>query len=841
MRPMPTDPSPEPRSRRGLLLALTGLAGLALGLTSIVPPRGDRAVVAVSRLGRGVRLLDEGLSLSFLPLERRIVLPRVAGAAVVEATVDLPLSGGGVAPVAVTLRLEGSGRLPLDAAEVRRSGWDAAAGAWLAPRLGLGEDATAGLVTASPLWAEIFGDRASSVPDLAPRLAPALAPLRLRAVELNPRSTEETVRAAARQELLRLAPRRGRLVVLGLDALDWSLVDELIARGAMPNLARVMARGSHATLDVPAPLISPVVWTTIATGVPPETHGVLDFLEPDPAGGPPRPISSRARKATALWEMAAAAGRSSAVIGWWATFPAVSPLGGAVFSDRLTEQLLGLEKDVPGLADPPEAAARARRLAVRAADVTPAMLTSLVRVSPRELVQARERQGGWDEPVGGLAKLWAATLTVERLTASELERGTDVVLSYLEGTDMVGHLFGPFRPPAMPGTDPAVAARFGGVADRYHQAVDAWIGRVLAALGDDDSLVIVSDHGFTWGSDRPRVAAGTHTATAELWHRPQGVFIAAGPTVRRNAVRQRLGILDVAPAILAVAGLPAGAEMLGRVPTWLQAERAPAPPAPIRWAALSPVRPPTGVELPPEAREEELAKLRALGYLAGGAPAPTPAAAPPGESTARPVVSPAPARAPAVPVRRVDRAEARRLTNLGTSRASAGDRSAAEESYRQAIAADPGYAAAHYNLSLVLRSSGRIEEADASFWRAVELGVRERELAVVRLALDYQQRGEGAKARAVFAEGRRRFPDSAPIWLNSGVYLGEQGDLAEARACLERAVALAPANPAAHTNLAAACLALGDREGARRALAEAVRLRPDDAELKRQLQAVQGP
>jgi predicted AlkP superfamily phosphohydrolase/phosphomutase/Flp pilus assembly protein TadD len=834
MRPMPTDPSPAPSSRRGLLLVVTGLTGLALGLTSIVPPRSDRAVVAVSRLGHGVRLLGRGLSFSFLVLERRIVLPRVAGAAVLESAIDLPLPGGGVAPVAVTLRLEGSGALPLDAAEVRRSGWDAAAGAWLAPRLGLGEDATAGLVTASPLWAEIFGHRAAAVPDFAPRLAPALAPLRLRAVELNPRSTEETVRAAARQELLRLAPRRGRLVVLGLDALDWSLVDELTARGAMPNLARVVARGASAAEDVPPPLISPIVWTTIATGVPPDIHGVLDFLEPAPAGGAPRPISSRARKAPALWEMAAAAGRSSAVIGWWATFPAAAPVGGAVFSDRLTEQLLGLQADVPGLADPPEAAARARKLAVRAADVTPEMLAPILHVTQRELAQAQEGTSGWDEPIGGLAKLWAATLTVERLTASELARGTDVVLAYLEGTDTVGHLFGPFRTPAMPGTDPAVAARFSAVADRYHEAVDAWIGQVVATLGDDDSLVIVSDHGFTWGSDRPRVAAGTHTATAELWHRPQGVFIAAGPAVRRNAVRQRLDILDVAPSILAVAGLPVGAEMPGHVPAWLLAESAPVPPSPIRWTALSPVRPLTSVELPAEAREEELAKLRALGYLAGGAPVPTSAAAPPAGIPIPPVT-------PGVPTRRFDRAEARRLTNLGTSRASAGDRSAAEESYRQAIAADPGYAAAHYNLSLVLRSSGRIAEADTAFWRAVELGVRERELAVVRLALDYQQRGDPAKAREVFAEGRRRFPDSAPIWLNSGVYLGEQGDLAEARSCLERAVALAPTNPAAHTNLAAACLALGDREAARRALAEAARLRPDDTELKRQLQALQGP
>jgi tetratricopeptide (TPR) repeat protein len=381
-------------------------------------------------------------------------------------------------------------------------------------------------------------------------------------------------------------------------------------------------------------------------------------------------------------------------------------------------------------------------------------------------------------------------------------------------------------PPALPGVDPAQARRFGGVVERYYGQVDAWVGRVLRGLGPDDRLVIVSDHGFTWGERRPHVLSGAHTPTAVMWHHPEGSFLVYGRGIEPTPTRQRLQVLDVAPTLLALAGLPPGAEMPGKVPSWLSVERS----SPrVSYAALLPRRAPASVELPPEAREEELAKLRALGYLAGGS-TPAPAAAP---------QAPAPQAPPSVP--QFDRAEARRLNNLGSSRGEAGDARGAEEAFRQAVNADPSYAPSHYNLALLLRKQGRYDESDRAFWRSVDTGIRERETAVVQSALDYSTRNETARAKATFAEGRRRFPDSPTIWLNAGVFLGQLGDREEARRCLERAVQLAPDNPMAHSNLATALYGQGDTEGARRHLARAVELDPANQQLRQQLTALGGP
>jgi Flp pilus assembly protein TadD len=467
-----------------------------------------------------------------------------------------------------------------------------------------------------------------------------------------------------------------------------------------------------------------------------------------------------------------------------------------VYSDRLTKQLMGLEENRPGLADPLDAAERAQRLVVRGSRVTPAMLAPLLTTTQQELDGIPAGPAAWDHPLGGATRLLAATLTVERLTDAELERGTDVVLSYVEGTDTVGHLFGPYRPPAMPGTDPALARRFGPVVDRYHALVDEWLGTIVARMTANDTLVILSDHGFAWFDDRPAVPSGAHTATAVHWHRPDASFIAVGPRVVADASRRRMEPLDILPALLALAGLPPGDDLPGRAPGWLLHWPA-ADPAVVRYAALSPIARPQTLELPAAAREEELAKLRALGYLAGddsGGAAPSPAAA----------TSPV---AAAAPIADAGLLEARRQHNLGLTRADAGDLAAAEAAFRAAIAADPSYAPPHSAYARLLRLSSRFDEADRELWQAVDLGIGDPPSALARVAGEYRTMGRPERAGAVLAKAAERYPESGGIWLDLGTLAGERGDFALARQCLERPCLLpasrSPAQPGR-------CLSLGD-------------------------------
>src|SRR5580765_2854333 len=83
------------------------------------------------------------------------------------------------------------------------------------------------------------------------------------------------------------AAERGRVIVFGIDGGDWQVIDPLIASGRMPAMARVVREGASGVLMSMEPSASPSLWTTIATGVGPDRHGIHGFIVPGPGGGRP--------------------------------------------------------------------------------------------------------------------------------------------------------------------------------------------------------------------------------------------------------------------------------------------------------------------------------------------------------------------------------------------------------------------------------------------------------------------------------------------------------------------------------------------------------------------------
>jgi predicted AlkP superfamily phosphohydrolase/phosphomutase len=79
-------------------------------------------------------------------------------------------------------------------------------------------------------------------------------------------------------------PRPGRIdraIIIGLDGMDPDLVDRFIAEGRMPNLAALAQMGTCEKLSTTFPAMSPVAWSSFATGVDPAKHGIFDFLTRD--------------------------------------------------------------------------------------------------------------------------------------------------------------------------------------------------------------------------------------------------------------------------------------------------------------------------------------------------------------------------------------------------------------------------------------------------------------------------------------------------------------------------------------------------------------------------------
>ncbi len=84
-----------------------------------------------------------------------------------------------------------------------------------------------------------------------------------------------------------------KLVFLGLDGFDPGLAERFMAEGKLPNFSRLASEGSYRRLRTTFPALSPVAWSTFATGVNPAKHNIFDFLNRDLRSYAPQLSSSR--------------------------------------------------------------------------------------------------------------------------------------------------------------------------------------------------------------------------------------------------------------------------------------------------------------------------------------------------------------------------------------------------------------------------------------------------------------------------------------------------------------------------------------------------------------------
>ena len=101
----------------------------------------------------------------------------------------------------------------------------------------------------------------------------------------------------------------------------------------MPNVQRLVENGATGQISTLHPPLSPMLWTSIATGKRPFKHGIHGFSEPTPDGRGVQPVTNLSRKSKALWNILNQNELRSVVIGWWPSHPA-EPINGVMVSDH---------------------------------------------------------------------------------------------------------------------------------------------------------------------------------------------------------------------------------------------------------------------------------------------------------------------------------------------------------------------------------------------------------------------------------------------------------------------------------------------------------------------------
>src|ERR1700688_2336346 len=73
-----------------------------------------------------------------------------------------------------------------------------------------------------------------------------------------------------------------KVIVLGLDGLEPTIVERLLQRNELPNFQKLRSTGYYGRLGTTYPAQTPVAWSSFVTGTNPGGHGIFDFICRDP-------------------------------------------------------------------------------------------------------------------------------------------------------------------------------------------------------------------------------------------------------------------------------------------------------------------------------------------------------------------------------------------------------------------------------------------------------------------------------------------------------------------------------------------------------------------------------
>jgi predicted AlkP superfamily phosphohydrolase/phosphomutase len=380
------------------------------------------------------------------------------------------------------------------------------------------------------------------------------------------------------------AAGKPRVLLIGMDGADMRWIDRLAGAGRLPNFARLIERGVAGSLET-VHFQSPIIWTTVATGVQPSRHGIRGFtarVKPDGTGnshkqlpsakstgdapaqdlpktqvlpsGRERPASVADRTRPAFWNILSHYEKSVGVLAWWATYPAES-VNGYMLSPYL---IFGVPTR------PGTATVNVDWTDEDAAKAFPAELGNEVSPMMYKASEIDRERHASVLGVGGQTPYTPWGLARDRsyyeaALHTMKTRPVDCVAVYFQGPDVASHDFTYFaygqnvnqkRAPRV--EEKAVVAGLKRVEAMY-EYMDEILGGLLAAVGPETNVIILSDHG--WEYD------GT-----SHWNLNPGIFVAAGPSIRKGQRVEGVSVLDITPILLAILDVPLAKAFDGVVP-----------------------------------------------------------------------------------------------------------------------------------------------------------------------------------------------------------------------------------------------------------------------------------
>jgi predicted AlkP superfamily phosphohydrolase/phosphomutase len=277
----------------------------------------------------------------------------------------------------------------------------------------------------------------------------------------------------APEVLQAVSSNKTKLLIIGIDGASWSVVDDLVKKGRLPNLQKLIAAGASGVMNSEPPMISPSLWTSFATGVPRKVHRIDNFTFKPVKSYEPQAMDSRVRAAPALWEILSHYQKKVGVVNWNGAWPA-EPVNGVFVADGANPDNLSAQSVYP-----PEWAGRLKKIPLPRAEWFEKNYSRWSHALP---------------PKAYAEDTFVAGAATEILKSEQ----PDLMMVYFRNIDVVSHVFWKYSFPESPGHKFEVIdqdrERWGDLIPAYYQLTDELIGKIIAAAPDYD-VIIISDHG----------------------------------------------------------------------------------------------------------------------------------------------------------------------------------------------------------------------------------------------------------------------------------------------------------------------------------------------------------
>ncbi|MEK6323472.1 MAG: alkaline phosphatase family protein [Acidobacteriota bacterium] len=262
-----------------------------------------------------------------------------------------------------------------------------------------------------------------------------------------------------------------KLLVIGLDGASFNVLDPLIEKGYLPNIASLIAGGSRADLETTFPPITAVAWSSFMTGKNPGKHGIFEFVRRDRHSKRELAVNASFRQGRAVWDLLSDAGNRVIVHNFPCTYPP-HEINGLMIADFMTP--------------------RGRK------DFTyPAPLLAEIEQefgSYRLHLAQTYAEGNVDAVLDELFDELEYKAKVAEYLMTRYD--WDAFFQYFWGTDRIQHELWHIIDEAHPRHNKVEAAAYRDRVYEYFRRVDEIVGRLIELAGDGPLVLIASDHGF---------------------------------------------------------------------------------------------------------------------------------------------------------------------------------------------------------------------------------------------------------------------------------------------------------------------------------------------------------